>query len=57
MAWAGSAEGVAPRGATLAELYALRGNVRPVRATELRSAAGVYLQGYAGKRFSYRFCA
>lgn len=42
-AWIGSSEGVPPDGATLAELYALRDARGPVRATELRPVAGLYL--------------
>jgi len=47
--WLGAGNGgpavstVPAGGATLAELYALRGTVNPVRARELRSVAGMYL--------------
>ncbi len=42
-AWLGSAHGVPADGATLAELYELRGAHIPVRAPELRSVSGMYL--------------
>jgi hypothetical protein len=43
IAWLGSAHGVPSEGATLAEVCALRGTLDPVRATELRSVAGMNL--------------
>ncbi|GAB3112668.1 hypothetical protein GCM10027160_14990 [Streptomyces calidiresistens] len=42
--WLGTAEGVGPEGATLAELYALRGGDAPASVTESRPAGtGAYL--------------
>jgi hypothetical protein len=42
-AWLGTSEGIGPRGATLAELYALRGNGSPVTAETSTQPVGLYL--------------
>jgi hypothetical protein len=42
-AWLGSAGGIGPDGATLAELYALRTGAKPVTVPTTPPATGMYL--------------
>ena len=41
--WLGRSEGVGPHGATIAELYALRGDIDKVHEPEPRRHTGLYL--------------
>ena len=43
VAWLGSARGIGPEGATLAELYALRTGAQPVTVPTVAPATGMYL--------------
>jgi hypothetical protein len=43
VSWLGTADGIGPSGATLAELYALRGGTEPVAAVEESVPVGQYL--------------